>query len=252
MNTTIASLRTTVAAQAATATVQAATIAARAANGDLCPAMTISSDAHLALFAPATRSCMYMTGALRIQNDVSNGTLLAEAFQNLRVVTGELYLSNTNLASIEGAFPRLQSVGSALQVDRNSLLNGISSAFANLETVGGTAPAAGWSGTATATKLCAVEVVGPSAQVPATPSARPLPTGTPRRWAPAARTAARGRSTAPARRPRTAEGEIDPALRRRRDVFRVDIDHLHSCPGSMFMVSKMKIVHWWHCNNPTP
>ena len=80
MNTTIASLRTTVADQATTiASIQTT-------SSDFCGALTINTDLELALMAQSIRSCGTIGGTLTIQSAVSNGTLLAEAFQGLRVV----------------------------------------------------------------------------------------------------------------------------------------------------------------------
>ena len=189
---TISSLQTTVAAQATAATAQAARIAALEASGSgadlaataqaariaaleasgsgtdltICGSVSIESDAELALYAPATRTCVYMSGQLYIRGAaVSNATLLAEAFANLRTIQpaklGEirngvgnlnawglgnptvdpniflesLYLEGTNLATLEGSFPNLQTVAGTLAIQNNPLLTTIGSGFSNLQYV---------------------------------------------------------------------------------------------------------------------
>ena len=61
--------------------------------------------------------------------------MLAEAFPNLRVVSGFLTI-NTNLASLEGAFQNLQSVGGYLNIVGNPLLMSIGSSFSSIQSVG--------------------------------------------------------------------------------------------------------------------
>ena len=100
--------------------------------------MDINSDAKLALLAPATRTCDYMPGTLYIRNGVSNGTLLAEAFPNLRVVTGGIDIfGNPNLATLDGSFPNLQTVGETLNIQHNANLVTLEENFQNLQSVGG-------------------------------------------------------------------------------------------------------------------
>ena len=91
------------------------------------------------MLAPYTRTCGLMSGTLFIRAaGVSNGTLLAEAFPNLRVVTHGVYIeSNPNLVSIDGAFPNLQTVHGALVIRTNPLLTSIGSSFGSLQTVNG-------------------------------------------------------------------------------------------------------------------
>ena len=133
---TVTSLETTVATQAATIAAQAATVAATSA---LCPGMAIKTDAHLALFAPATQSCVNMAGDLELLNGVSNVTLLALAFPNLRVVSGFLSIvNNPHLRSLEGTFQNLQSVGGQFNIVGNRYLRSIGSSFSSIQSVGGT------------------------------------------------------------------------------------------------------------------
>ena len=133
-NSTIAALLATVGEQAATiATLQPDS----AGTGtDFCPGMAISSDAQLALFAPVTRPCVYMSGDLRVRY-ISNATLLAEAFPNLRVASADVSIgSSPNLASIDGSFPNLETVGEQFAIRRNPLLTSVGSSFGNLRSVG--------------------------------------------------------------------------------------------------------------------
>ena len=91
------------------------------------------------MLAPYTRTCGLMSGTLFIRAaGVSNGTLLAEAFPNLRVVTHGVYIeSNPNLVSIDGAFPNLQTVGGQLRIYNNARLTSIGTAFSSLQSVNG-------------------------------------------------------------------------------------------------------------------
>ena len=65
--------------------------------------VVVDSDAALAQLAPAvTRACTI--AALTIQGSVSNATLLAEAFQGLQTVTGELLIQSTSLTTLDSIF----------------------------------------------------------------------------------------------------------------------------------------------------
>ena len=115
--------------------VTAAIVSSSGADLDLCRGMFIGSDAELVLLAPATRSCIIMTGDLTIRG-VSNATLLAEAFRSLRWVTGSLHIQNNpELVTLDGAFSSLVTVGNALGIQNNLQLINIGTAFTSLQMV---------------------------------------------------------------------------------------------------------------------
>ena len=143
---TIVRLENTTAAAAASQNVQAAAIetlqtaSARllsSSSSNLCTGFAITTDAALEILVPYLRTCTVMT-SLYIRNGVANATLLAEAFQNLRYVAGniEIYL-NPNLTTLDGTFPALQAVFGDLDIWNNQNLITLGSAFASLATVGG-------------------------------------------------------------------------------------------------------------------
>lgn len=69
--------------------------------------------AKLALLVPYLRGCKAVP-FLTIRGTVSNPATLAEAFANLRVVTGDLYVNQlSQLATLHGAFPALRTIGTA-------------------------------------------------------------------------------------------------------------------------------------------
>ena len=104
--------------------------------------MTISSDVELALMAPFTRTCGFINGQLNIQN-VSNATLLAEAFPNLRVVADYFSIyENPNLATLDGTFPNLQTVSENFGIGSSNATS-FDGIFPNLRSVGGTFTIAG-------------------------------------------------------------------------------------------------------------
>jgi len=108
-----------------------------------CEGVSITSDAELALAVPVTRTCVHMIGNLYVRGTDPptwsvNGTLLAEAFPNLRHVTGHVGVDNHRiLASLDGAFPQIQTVSGNLQMFGSPLLTAIGSSFSNMRSVGG-------------------------------------------------------------------------------------------------------------------
>ena len=155
---TVASLQATVAAQATTNAELVARLATLEATPNPTPGptaaptatpsasptsvacegvSTIHSDAELAAALPVTRMCGSIIGNLWIYG-VSNETLLAEAFPNLRVVTDTLLIhNNPHLISVDGSFPQLQTVGGNLIVDTNPTLASLDGTLQNLQSVGG-------------------------------------------------------------------------------------------------------------------
>ena len=148
MSTAIVSLQGTVVAMqarvvalepASTAAPTPRPTAAPVCSGTCCGTVdenvAIGSDAMLAQLAPAvSRACTIRH--LYISN-IGNLTLLAEAFKDLRTLTGRLDVVVTHLTTLDGIFPALTSVGSTFTVGSNSELVTLGSGFAALERVGG-------------------------------------------------------------------------------------------------------------------
>ena len=68
----------------------------------------------------------------------ASGTLLAEAFPNLRHVTGNFRVGNQRiLTSLDGVFPQLQTVGQNIYIYGNPLLTSVGTSFSNMRLAGG-------------------------------------------------------------------------------------------------------------------
>jgi len=134
----IAAQTASIATLQASATAQTATIATlQSTSGGFCQSFTISTDVQLARLAPFTRMCGLIWGDLTIQGaGVTNGRLLAEAFQGLHSVTGMFTISGTGLTTLAGSFSALRTVGETLLINFNPLTT-LAGSFNALTTVGG-------------------------------------------------------------------------------------------------------------------
>ena len=105
-------------------------------GGTVAAHVVVNSDAALAQLAPAVaRACSIQRLTF---SGIGNTTLLAEAFQGLQTVAGNLELtdSSTRLATTDGVFPALTRVGGTLQIDDNVNLATLGDGFPALTSVG--------------------------------------------------------------------------------------------------------------------
>ena len=161
MSTAVSSLQATVVAQAITiGTLQtnvatATASAVSAASASFCGSFSSSiwGNAELERLAPHLRGCTAMIGPLVIQH-VTNATALREAFQNLRVISGDgghYWVNRNHMAATSGAleivdcsgitsfggiFPALVMAGN-IDITRNADLASLGDAFPALETING-------------------------------------------------------------------------------------------------------------------
>lgn len=157
MSTAVVSLEATATAQATKiARLETSVATAASESADFCRGITINGDDEFERLAPHLRSCTAMAGPLILQY-VSNASAIAEAFQNLRVVTGDgtnsrgshgghsdecqglcgrgaIRIRDCGITTFDGAFPVLASAGS-IDFFNNAALVTLERAFPSLVAV---------------------------------------------------------------------------------------------------------------------